>query len=392
MLIEANYKLGVIEQKLILCIASNIQPEDSDFKTYTLSIQEFTKMLGLKSKSKYAELQKITKQLMQKVFQVRFEDRVVQVAWLSYVSYREKEGTIDVQFHPFLRPYLLQLKREFTSYKLVNVAKLKSSYAIRIYELLKQYERMKERTFNLDHLRNLLGVEELYPVYGNFKQRVLLPAQKELNNKTDISFEFEEIKDGRRVDMIKFIINSKTSRTPKQLELFEDPSESSYEKMKKDALSLGFKLTKETYDKWINSFGEEQVFKVIEATKGKKDVKNPAGYITYMLKETTAALTQAAIADEEVQEEEEVLLYLIERYRSSKKFIPYWLLEKKAIQDIEEKLKVSQEDAALVFKKINGKFFEVLGVEVSKNSTEMTEEEFLKAKEELEMELKSLKV
>lgn len=47
MLIEANYKLGVVEQKIILCLASNIQPTDSDFKTYTLPIKEFSKLLGL---------------------------------------------------------------------------------------------------------------------------------------------------------------------------------------------------------------------------------------------------------------------------------------------------------------------------------------------------------
>ena len=75
--------------------------------------------------------------------------------------------------------------------------KLKSSYAIRIYELLKQYEKLQERTFLLDELRKMLGAEDIYPAYGNFKQRVLLPAQKELKKKTDISFEIEEIKKGR---------------------------------------------------------------------------------------------------------------------------------------------------------------------------------------------------
>ena len=136
-LIEANYKLGVIEQKIILCLASNIQPTDSDFKTYTLPIKEFTNLLGLKGSPKYTELRRITKDLMQKVFEVRINKKVIQVAWLSYVAYNESEGTIDIRFDPFLRPYLLELKREFTSYKLENVVKLKSTYAIRIYEVIK---------------------------------------------------------------------------------------------------------------------------------------------------------------------------------------------------------------------------------------------------------------
>jgi plasmid replication initiation protein len=393
MLIEASYKLGLVEQKLILCIASNIQPDDHDFKTYTLPIKEFNKLLGIEGKSKYTELRKITKELMQKVFEVRVEDKVIQVAWLSYVAHRESEGAIDLQFHPFLRPYLLQLKREFTSYKLANVIRLKSSYAIRIYELLKQYERVRERTFSVDTLRQLLGAENLYPAYGNFKQRVLLPAQKELNKRTDISFEIEEIKDGRRVDQIKFIITSKPGKFPKQITLFDDLSESPYQKMKESALSLGFELTRATYDKWVQEYGEEHVSKIIEKIKTKKDIKNPAGYITYMLKETkeTEQTHSQTIDVDEIEQERELLLYLISRYRNYSKFTPYWLIEEKALKDIEARLKVSSDDAAFTFKKFREKFFEALGVEISKNSV-MTEEEYLKVKKELEMELNTLKV
>src|SRR5690606_9630889 len=125
LLIEANYKLGVVEQKIILCLASNIQPTDSDFKTYILPIKEFSKLIGLKGTPKYTELRQIMKELMQKAFGVRVDKEVIQVSWLSYVDYNESEGTIEIRFDPVLRPYLLELKREFTSYKLENVVKLK---------------------------------------------------------------------------------------------------------------------------------------------------------------------------------------------------------------------------------------------------------------------------
>ena len=250
-LIEANYKLGVIEQKIILCLASNIQPTDSDFKTYTLPIKEFANLLGVKGQHKYSDLRRITKELMQKVFEVRIDKKVRQVAWLSYVAYNESEGKIDIRFDPFLRPYLLELKREFTSYKLENVVQLKSTYAIRIYELLKQYEKIKERTFLLNDLRKLLGAEEIYPAYGNFKQRVLIPAQKELKNKTDISFNLEEIKTGRRVTKVKFIIQSGKQNKEEQLKLFEENLEefksanSFTMRVKKLGLLIGIQLTDE---------------------------------------------------------------------------------------------------------------------------------------------------
>lgn len=113
---------------------------------------------------------------------------------------------------------------------MANVVKLKSTYAIRIYELLKQYEDIKEWTISLENLRYYLDAIDVYPNYANFKQRVLNPSQKELNQKTDISFEFEEIKLGRKVHKIRFIIRSQKRkdadlvRFEKKLGEFQQPN------------------------------------------------------------------------------------------------------------------------------------------------------------------------
>ena len=45
------------------------------------------------------------------------------------------------------------------------------------------------------------------------KPKVLLVAQKEINNKTDISFDFEEIKTGRKVTTLKFYINANKTKS-----------------------------------------------------------------------------------------------------------------------------------------------------------------------------------
>ena len=55
----------------------------------------------------------------------------------------------------------------------------------------------------------MLQVSELYPEYRNFKQRVLKVAYKEINALSDLIFEYKEIKVGRKVDSILFLISSK---------------------------------------------------------------------------------------------------------------------------------------------------------------------------------------
>ncbi len=209
--INAAYKLTSREAKLISILASKINKEDEDFKEYVFTVSEVCKIFEIEGTSTYTELINIFKTLMQKVFSIKINGETLIISWLSSSRYIEKQGRFLLKFSPDLKPFLLIIKNGgFTSYKLENVVKLSSFYAYRIYELLKQYQRIKERVFKVDELKGILGIEpEQYKLYANFKNRVIIPAQKELNDKTDISFEFEEIKVGRGVGKIRFIINSK---------------------------------------------------------------------------------------------------------------------------------------------------------------------------------------
>lgn len=389
MLIEANYKLGVVEQKIILCLASNIHPKDSDFKTYTLPIKEFHKLLGLKGSPKYSELRQITKELMQKVFEVRINKKIIQVAWLSYVAYNESEGTIDVRFDPFLRPYLLQLKREFTSYKLENVVKLKSSYAIRIYELLKQYEKLQERTILLADLRKMLGAEDIYPAYGNFKQRVLIPAQKELKKKTDINFEIEEIKVGKKVDKVKFVITSvQKKRVLKQLDLFEDNLEefqnrNSFEnRAKKLGIELGIQLSDEVISSW-EKFGQEKVLEVMEKVQTRHDIQNPIGYITTILK-----ASQSEVAS--TSESQTILTHLISVFRKSNESAPDWFVQDVAIEELQNKFNMDLEAASAQFEELKKDLFDILGISFNE-SKKISEEEAEVKRKEIEQLLQEIR-
>jgi Initiator Replication protein len=377
MLIEANYKLGVLEQKIILCLASNINPSDSDFKTYTLPIKEFTNLLGLKGKPKYGELRQITKDMMKKVFEVRVDKKVIQVSWLSYVAYNETEGTIDIRFDPFLRPYLLELKREFTSYRLENVVKLKSSYSIRLYELLKQYEKLQERTFDLQTLRGMLGAEDIYPAYGNFKQRVIVPAQKELKKRTDISFEIEEIKAGRKVDKVKFLIFSSSEQPQsKHLELFYENLEefklpnSFAEKAKRLGLKLGIQLSDDMICSW-EKYGQDTVIELLEKMQDRKDIANPIGYIIKVLNCSGAQETAA------MSENESMIAHLVSEFRQSKEILPAWMVKGKSMEMLKDWLAIDDEQALLKFEELKPKLYEILNItepEIKQRTKEEIEE------------------
>lgn len=213
-LITCNYDLSLQEQKIILTLASMVQPQDTEFKEYEFKIKDFIELLGIKDQSKYTELPKITKDLKKKVFEIEEGTDLIQVSWLGGVRYKRKEGILILSLDKGLKPYMLQLKELYTSYRLENVLSLKSKYSIRIYEILKSNLFKRNIEIEVEELREMIGAKEkTYNLYSNFKSKILLRTQEELNSKTDISFDYEEIKTGRKITSIRFIIKqNKASR------------------------------------------------------------------------------------------------------------------------------------------------------------------------------------
>lgn len=221
-LIEARHKqpLNAREQKIILTMVSMIQPSDEDFSTYDISIRDFHELLGLEGREKYTELKNIVGNLMSKVIEIPEENGSwVLTHWVSVAKYVSGEGVIRLKFAPELKEYLLQLKRAFTSYRLSNILSLRSAYAIRLYELMKKWQHLGKWEIPVESLRGKLGATtKTYNLYGNFKNRVIKPSVKELNEKTDVQIDFKEIKKGVKslksnlqsniIEIRKFVLQS----------------------------------------------------------------------------------------------------------------------------------------------------------------------------------------
>ncbi len=209
-LVEARYKLKLGEQRLILSMIAKIQPDHEDFKPYCISIGELADFLGVARGSAYYEYKKITKSLLSRVLEIHEHGRLLQTGWVSSANYIDGEGYVELCFDPKLKSSLLQLKGNFTSCKLEMLLGFTSQYTMRIYMLLKQHERLKEREIELQQLRDILGIgKDKYERYAHFKASILKPVQKELKAKVDLYFEFDEIKYGRQVGAIRFRIFTK---------------------------------------------------------------------------------------------------------------------------------------------------------------------------------------
>ena len=217
-LIEAKGRLSIVEQKLLATLISKIKVGDNDFHEYKLDVKEIAEFINLNSNAIYEQLKLASRNLRSKEIIIELRDEngkksFLVTGLLSSARYKEGEGCIEVSIDPNLKPYLLAIKGEetpFTKYMIKNILKLDSSYSIRLYEILKQCERMKGREIQIDELKEMLGADaKSYNLFAEFERRVLKPSKNEINDKTDIFIIYRKIKTGRRISHIKFEIETR---------------------------------------------------------------------------------------------------------------------------------------------------------------------------------------
>ena len=204
------------EIDLLKVLFTTIKKDAKDIAKVRINIKDLIKIFGLeKSNSAYDDIAEISKRLLTRVVQVynKEENRLTQYQWLSCADYFYNEGYADFSFHENLKPYLLEIS-EYTKYILKPFMALDSFYAKRIYELLVQYRNIPRekdgtwrRTISVLEIREFLGIEKKeYTRYDNFKARVLEISKVQINERTDIYLEYEELRLGRGVKSICFIV------------------------------------------------------------------------------------------------------------------------------------------------------------------------------------------
>lgn len=99
---------------------------------------------------------------------------------------------IEIDAHDDALPLMFEFKEKYFSYQLWNTLRLKSLNQLRMYEVLKQYEKIGERIIDIVELKELLGLKENeYTRYERFKTKVLESCRKALEENTDIRFTYE---------------------------------------------------------------------------------------------------------------------------------------------------------------------------------------------------------
>jgi plasmid replication initiation protein len=227
-LVNAKYKLSTTEIKFILLSLTQIKKEDTEFQEYEIKVSELEAYL--QAEQNETRLKQFAKKMMSKPLEVPTGDGWIIANWFADVEYIRGQAKFKVSFSKKLKPYLLDLQKRFVHYNLRYILPLTSSYSVRIYQMLKEYEKLKIRYIKVDELMELLQVPKSYKIYNRFKEKVLEIAEKELAEHTDIFFTLEEEKEGKRVDRLIFRIHPNTHKKEKLNTLFDAEQDNKFDK------------------------------------------------------------------------------------------------------------------------------------------------------------------
>ena len=341
-LIEAKYNYSLWEKRVFVYMISTMKRDDTGFKPVRIYIRDLMRFFGTQSNNDYSVIRAIPETISQKPFYVPYHSKEGGKRWsiinvLSIGTQPEvgdrSEGNayIELKFNSDLMPYLLELKEKFTKYDVRNITGLKSIYSIRLYEYLKENEfRKGVFEVSIDELKDMFYMsakdnqgKELYPLYGDFKKRVLLKAQEDLLEHCDIKFTFWERKQGKKVVGVVFeILRNIKLKTVLKTDLSEDLPEtqnsaSEVKKARQELFNALFsqakvlEISKSALSMAIDNYSAEAVqqgfdYTMLEFNKGKIK-ENIDGYFIAAVKNgfTSAPFEKAQKRKKNTQERNE---------------------------------------------------------------------------------------
>ena len=213
----------------VSCIDTENLPENN---TVYLSKKELFSFFEVSSSSKHSQFKEAIEFMQKQAYFKIKSNKALGIEYESivpipYVKWNDYSDEVTIQFSEHIMPYLINLKAEFTQYKISELQKLNSKYSIILYRWLSmnynQYEHYSvkggRRAEQVEAYRNpSIPVKELrvitdtvndYVRFQSLETWVLKKPLEEINAHTSFNVTYDKIKKGRSIDSIVFHIEKK---------------------------------------------------------------------------------------------------------------------------------------------------------------------------------------
>ena len=233
-LVTASYAMTRHEQNLLLSCISQIDSRKrlEEGHVFTLTVEQARDLFynGNDQNHAYRDLKTASERLFERKIRIQLDNgKELLTRFVQSVIFDPEAGAVNIRFATDIYPYLSELEKNFTKYRLANIVQLTSVYAVRLYELLICWlgQGLHNKEFDIDDFRRLMGVDDKYSQFGQLKDRVITPALEQINEFTDHEIRVSYRKVGRTFRFIRFSFNVKDREKSKAIETTTKPSKRS---------------------------------------------------------------------------------------------------------------------------------------------------------------------
>lgn len=214
---HAKTKMTATELKIFYQTTTLINMQDTDFSEYSMNITDFCKAVNLNDTNRDF-IVKTCKSLLRQVFEMEQENGdYIGYTIFKKMHYQHKAQKINFAFNDEMKPYLLQLQRNFTQIKEVKYIKdFESKYAIRIYAMLKDSRLINPLKIEVGKLIEILQLPKSYKDFGFIDKKVLQVAMQEINEKSDLKITKIEPTIKERKKIVEIAIHFKPKEPTKE--------------------------------------------------------------------------------------------------------------------------------------------------------------------------------
>lgn len=207
----SRQEMGLLTKRLLVLALSDITRDDHDLEPIRITAWEYAQIFNIRGKSIYSRIEESARELLEQTVQVKEPNGDwIMFQWVSEARYdsgrdsRDKLACIELKIHDKLKPYLLQLRRDFSIIPTDQLLSFESFNSMRLFEVLYTASYGGEKRylhFDVDDLKLRLGLDGKYERFKDFTY-VLDKAQGEFARYTCLRFEYRGVKVGRKYQQV----------------------------------------------------------------------------------------------------------------------------------------------------------------------------------------------
>lgn len=248
------------DKELDLFFSICYKMKEQELKEVTLSFSELKLLSNYTNKNLerfIKDLDNTYKKLLQLNFKLETKSKITRFVLFTKYEIEKDERNVKIKINEEFKYILNQLGATYTKFELEQFVNLRSIYSKNLFRILKQWDSLKEKTFELDNFKELLNVPNSYDT-SNFNRKVLSPILKELPSFFH-DLKLEKIRVGRKIQKLKFSWAVKEMKQAKLIEIeivISEKLEKTIEKTKKNKF-INPILTKKNIKILLEIFNEK---------------------------------------------------------------------------------------------------------------------------------------